>query len=170
MQWLWLIQRKVNIFAHICIRYDGAAEEILKYSCAKYGYSLCATKGKLLNELLKRQLTRENDEGGSKNEARRGNLSKQAEIQALLRAKPHKGAVSLFLLGVRSLEKKRWIFYSCNYTHHTDCCVVVLTETWLCGDIFHFTIQLDGLTFFHAHQEAENFGKTQNGGLCVYEQ
>ncbi|XP_068604292.1 sorting nexin-7 [Brachionichthys hirsutus] len=53
------------------------------------------------------------------------------------------------------------------YREMRDCCVLLLTETWLNNSVPDSAVQIDGLLLFRADRNHLS-GKTRGGGLCVY--
>ncbi len=49
-----------------------------------------------------------------------------------------------------------------------DCCVLVLTETWLGPSVLDDAVSMAGLTTFRADRDSSLTGKTRSGGVCIY--
>lgn len=48
-----------------------------------------------------------------------------------------------------------------------DCCVFIVTESWLCPNLPDNPVQLANRSLYHYDRNA-NSGKSRGGGLCVY--
>ena len=87
-----------------------------------------------------------------------------------LRKRPFKPPLpSLFLTNARSLANKMdelRLQTSANRTVK-DCCMLLITETWLHPLIPDSAIELAGYTA-QRHDRTENSGKSKGGGLCMY--
>ncbi|XP_062919386.1 uncharacterized protein LOC134354363 [Mobula hypostoma] len=102
---------------------------------------------------------------------KRQRRGKRAGVHARLKANPTRPAVpSLLFSNVRSIDNKLDELRLLRETHKEfkDCCVYVLTESWLHDNIPDVAIQLEGMTLFRADREAVSSGKSQGGGLCIY--
>ena len=94
----------------------------------------------------------------------------RAGALARLRRQPFKPPLpSLFLTNARSLANKMdelKLQFSANKTVK-DCCILLITESWLNPLIPDSAIELAGYTA-QRHDRNENSGKSKGGGLCMY--
>lgn len=92
-------------------------------------------------------------------------------LAAKLKANPFRSPLpSVLLASVRSLENKldyRKLDLSTK-RETRDCCVLILTETWLNSSVLDAAISLDGLATFKADRSCILTGKSRGGGVCIY--
>ncbi|KAI4876114.1 hypothetical protein NFI96_026138 [Prochilodus magdalenae] len=103
--------------------------------------------------------------------ARPQKRGKRAGVRTRLTSKPARAALpSILLSNVSTLENKLDCIRLQRTTRREsrDCCVFVVTETWLSDRVPDAAIQLDGLASFRADRDSALCGKTCGGGLCVY--
>ncbi|XP_053532800.1 multivesicular body subunit 12Ba isoform X1 [Ictalurus punctatus] len=84
--------------------------------------------------------------------------------------KPHKPPLpSLFLSNARSLVNKidNLELQLAGNRYVRDCCVLIITETWLHPRIPDASMQLAGRTMLR-WDRTEDSGKSRGGGLCMY--
>ena len=86
---------------------------------------------------------------------------------AKLKASASRPAIpSLFLSNVRVLDNEMDLL-RLRQKEMKDCCVTVLTETWLSNGMPDFAFQLDDRLFFCSDQDQLS-GKTKGGAVCIY--
>ena len=91
-------------------------------------------------------------------------------LRARLSRQPHKPSLpSLFITNARSLPNKIEELELTISTQKNiqDCCVMVITETWLTPTIPAEAIKLAGRIAHRADRTSDS-GKSRGGGLCVY--
>lgn len=94
----------------------------------------------------------------------------QAGLLARLRKQPHRPPLpSILLMNARSLANKMDELQSRIAYNHLirECCLLIVSETWLHPQIPNATVELAGRTL-HRHDRTEASGKIRGGGLCVY--
>ena len=87
-----------------------------------------------------------------------------------LRKQPHKPPLpSLYLSNAGSLVLKMDDLEPqlAGNRYVRDCCVLIITETWLHLDIPDASVQLAGCTLLR-WDRTKDFGKSRGGGLCIY--
>ncbi|KAK1904684.1 Proteinase R [Dissostichus eleginoides] len=93
-----------------------------------------------------------------------------AGLLARLRKRPHRPPLpSLFLANARSIVHKMEeleVLLAAN-TNVRDCCVMIITESWLHSRIPDAAVQLPGRST-HRYDRNSASGKSRGGGLCVY--
>ncbi|XP_053702104.1 uncharacterized protein LOC128747907 [Synchiropus splendidus] len=92
-------------------------------------------------------------------------------IKAKINANPFRSPLpSVLLSNVRSRENKLdYLKLDLNTRRETrNCCVLILTETWLNSSVPDTAISLEGLTAFRADRNNVLTGKTRGGGVCIY--
>lgn len=112
---------------------------------------------------------------GSRRRRRRRRERKQKRgrrsgVMLRLRKLPHKPPLpSLYLSNARSLVHKTddLELQLTGNRHVRDCCVLIITETWLHPDIPDASMQLAGRTLL-CWDRTKDFGKSRGGGLCIY--
>ncbi|KAF0037932.1 hypothetical protein F2P81_010806 [Scophthalmus maximus] len=95
---------------------------------------------------------------------------KRSGLFAKLKASNNRrGIPSLFLANVCSLDNKMDLLRLrlSTYREMGNCCVFLLTESWLNNNKPDSASQLDGLQLFRADRNQLS-GKSRGGGLCVY--
>lgn len=77
---------------------------------------------------------------------------------------------SILLANVRSLKNKVDYLKLDLTTNREmrDCCVIILTETWLNSSIPDDAVSMEGLTTFRSDRSCTLSGKTRGGGVCIY--
>ncbi|KAK0137703.1 hypothetical protein N1851_026097 [Merluccius polli] len=91
-------------------------------------------------------------------------------IMLRLRKQPHKPPLpSLYLSNARSLvqETDDLELQLAGNRYVRDCCVLIITETWLHPDIPDASVQLAGRTLL-CWDRTKDSGKSRGGGLCIY--
>lgn len=87
-----------------------------------------------------------------------------------LRKQPFKPLLpSIFLTNARSMTHKMEeleLQIATNRLVH-DCCVMIITETWLHTQIPDAAVQLTGRTI-HRQDRNKDTGKSRGGGLCIF--
>lgn len=112
---------------------------------------------------------------GSRRRRRRRRERKQKRgrrsgVMLRLRKQPHKPSLpSLYLSNARSLVHKTddLELQLAGNRYVRDCCVLIITETWLHPRIPDASIQLAGRTLLR-WDRTEDSGKSRGGGLCMY--
>lgn len=92
-------------------------------------------------------------------------------LTAKLKANPCRTPLpSVLLANVRSLENKVDYLKLDLTTNHEvrDCCVIILTETWLNSSISDEAVSMEGFTTFRSDRSCVLSGKTRGGGVCIY--
>ena len=94
----------------------------------------------------------------------------RAGLLARLRKQPLKPPLpSLYLTNARSLVNKTddLEIQLAGNRYVRECCVLIITETWLHTQIPDATVQLAGRTL-HRWDRNSDSGKNRGGGLCIY--
>lgn len=110
---------------------------------------------------------------GKRRRRRRERKQKRGRRSGLLlklKNRPHKPPLpSLFLTNARSLTYKMddLELQLAGNCYVKDCCVLVITETWLNPGIPDASVQLAGRSL-HRWDRTEDSGKRRGGGLCIY--
>ena len=94
----------------------------------------------------------------------------RAGLLTRLRKRPHRPPLpSLFLANVRSIAHKMDDMELRIATNNfvRNCCVMIMTETWLHPAIPDAAVQLAGRTTHRLDRNSDS-GKSKGGGLCIY--
>nr|XP_049595883.1 uncharacterized protein LOC125980593 [Syngnathus scovelli] len=101
---------------------------------------------------------------------RKQKRGRRSGLMLRLRKQPHKPPLpSLFLSNARSLlHKMDDLDLQLTGNHYVrDCCVIIITETWLRPDIPDASMQLASRSLLRADRTLDS-GKRRGGGLCMY--
>ena len=101
---------------------------------------------------------------------RKQKRGRRSGLLARLRKDPHKLPLpSMFLSNARSLTHKmdELELLANGNRYVRDCCVSVISETWLHPSIPDAAVQLGGRTV-HRWDRNKDSGKSRGGGLCIF--
>ena len=101
---------------------------------------------------------------------RKQKRGRRSGVLLRLRKQPHKPPLpSLYLSNARSLVHKMDYLdlQLAGNRYVRDCCVLIITETWLHPDIPDASVQLAGRTLLRWDRTKDS-GKSRGGGLCIY--
>lgn len=94
----------------------------------------------------------------------------EAGLLARLRKQPHKFPLpSIYLTNtmVHKTDELELQLAANHYIH--NCCVLIITTTWLHPQIHDAAVQLAGCTLLHWDRNKDS-GKSRGGGFCIYMQ